>query len=203
MIIFLTLLLKLLPLYFLILLGFISAKFLKAQKETIARLLIYIIAPVVIFYGTYSAKITAANLSMPLIFFIIGSTISLLFLQIGKYFYKNDSTKNILSFASGCGNVGYFGLPVISAILGEEAFSLAVLTILGIIFYENSLGFFITARGHHSIKNSFKKVVRLPIIYAFLFGLTLNLLNIKLNRIIIDTILNFKSAYSLLGMMII
>src|SRR5690348_8810287 len=45
----LSLLIKLIPLYCVILLGFLAGRYLHAQKETIGSLLIYIIAPFVIF----------------------------------------------------------------------------------------------------------------------------------------------------------
>lgn len=203
MTIFTTILLKLIPLYLMILIGFIGARVLKTQKETVAKLLIYIIAPAVIFYGTYTAEINFANLSLPILFFCLASAMALIFLIIGNIFLKNDSTKNILAFTAGTGNTGYFGLPVISAVLGDQAFSLAVLAILGFVLYENSVGFFITANGSHTTKESLWKVIKLPTIYAFLIGLFLNLLNIHIGDITTSMIGHFKGAYTLLGMMII
>jgi len=203
MTIFLTLLLKLIPLYLMILLGFIAAKVLGAQRETVAKLLIYIIAPAVVFYGTFSAELTLANLSLPVLFFLICCSMCLVFFGIGKIVYKNDSTKNILAFTAGAGNTGYFGLPVALMLFGDEAFCLAVLAILGYIFYENSLGFYITAKGNYTARESLMKVVRLPTIYAFFVGIICNLLNLNLGEIGLTTIEYFKGAYSLLGMMII
>ena len=201
--IFFTIIFKLIPLYFLIVLGYIAAKKLNVQKETIAKLLIYIIAPTVIFYGAYTTKINFANLSLPLLFMTISSVMSLLFLKIGGFVYKKESTKNILALAAGTGNTGYFGLPVVFAILGEEAFSLAVLSILGFILFENTLGFYITAKGNHSAKESLMKVLKLPIIYAFSLGLFFNLLSIDLGQNVLSIIDVFKGAYTLLGMMMI
>lgn len=201
--IFLTLLVKLIPLYAMIFLGYIAAHRLRAQKETIGKILIYIIAPIVIFSGTYTTKITVANLALPVIFYIICSCIALLFFGIGHYVFKQDSTKNILAFAAGAGNTGYFGLPVAAALFGEQAFSYMVLSILGFILYENTLGFFLAARGNHTHTESMMKVVRLPTVYAFFIGLFLNYFQVDLGSIATTTIGHFKGAYTLLGMMII
>lgn len=203
MAIFITILLKLIPLYLMIILGFIGARVLKTQKETIAKLLIYIITPAVIFYGAYTAKINFANLSLPILFFCLASAMALIFLMIGNLIFKKDSTKNILAFTAGAGNVGYFGLPIISAILDERVFSLAVLSVLGIVLYENSVGFYLTAKGNYTGKESLLKVIKLPTIYAFFIGLLLNLFNVHLGDIAAATISHFKGAYTLLGMMII
>ncbi|OGJ49233.1 hypothetical protein A2229_03885 [Candidatus Peregrinibacteria bacterium RIFOXYA2_FULL_33_7] len=203
MTVFTTILIKLIPLYLMILLGYIGAKKLKAQKETIAKLLIYIIAPAVIFYGTYTVEINFANLSLPILFFALCCLIALLFLAIGTLVFKQDSTKNILAFTAGTGNTGYFGLPVVLTLFGDQAFSLAVLSILGFLLYENSLGFFLTAKGNHTVKESVMKVIKLPTVYAFFIGLIFNYLNVNLGDIAVTTIESFKGAYTLLGMMII
>ncbi|MBI96070.1 transporter [bacterium] len=201
--IFMTILLKIIPLYLMIYLGFVATKYLEVGKEGIAKLLIYMIGPVVIFYGTYTVQLNFANLTLPLLFLIISCLICLLFLWIGNKIFKNDSTKNILAFTSGTGNTGYFGLPVVMGVLGEEAFSLAVLSILGFVLYENTLGFFITAKGSHTAYESFKKVLKLPTVYAFFAGLTLNYLGFNLGELAVTTIQSFKGAYTLLGMMLI
>ncbi len=203
MTVFITILLKLIPLYLMILLWYIASKVLKAQKETIAKLLIYIIAPTVIFLWTYTVEINMANLSLPILFFILCCIISLIFLAVGNFIFKKDSTKNILAFTSWTGNTWYFWLPVVLALFGNQAFSLAVLSILGFVLYENSLGFFLTAKGHNTVKESVMKVIKLPTIYAFFIGLLFNYFSVNLGDIAITTIENFKWAYTLLGMMII
>ena len=200
---FTTILLKLIPLYLMISLGYIAARRLKAQKETVAKILIYIIAPAVIFYGAYTTEMNFASLSLPVFFFILACLISLFFYGIGRLTYREDSTKNILAFTSGTGNTGYFGLPVIYAVLGENAFSLAVLSILGFVLYENTLGYYFIAKGHYSTKESVRKVLKLPIVYAFAIGLLFNFFSLHLGDLAVTTISHFKGAYTLLGMMII
>jgi predicted permease len=67
---FLFLVAKLIPLYLLIAVGFVAAKYLNAKKETLASLLIYVIAPVVVFYGVATTKLTVSALALPIIFFV-------------------------------------------------------------------------------------------------------------------------------------
>jgi len=200
--VFLTLLLKLIPLYIIILLGFIGGKYLGAKKETLASLLIYIIAPIIIFNGVVTTKISISSLSLPVLFFVLASITSIIFYKIAGYFWK-DSSKNILGFTAGTGNTGYFGLPVAYAIFSQDLIGLVVLSILGFVLYENSVGFFITERGHHTIKESLFKVLKLPTIYAFFLGLLINLSGVHLGQIYTDTITSFRGAYTILGMMII
>ena len=202
--IFFTLLLKIIPLYVLIFLWFLSVRVLQVEKESVARLLIYMIAPIVIFLGTYSADITLATLSLPLLFFCISSLISLIFLVIWIVVYgKENALRSILAFTAGTGNAWYFGLPVIYALFGEEMFSLAVLSILWFVLYENTLWFFLIAKGKFSLKQSIYKVLKLPTIYAFTLGIALNTYQVEIPASLMSTLENFKWAYVLFWMMII
>lgn len=202
MLIFLTLIAKIIPLYFLIALGFVAGKYLQASKETVARLLIYIIAPAVIFNSVFTTPIAANVLSLPVLFFVLCCLICLVTFIISKHIWS-DATKNILAFTAGTGNTGYFGLPVAIALFGADIAGLVVISTLGFVLYENSLGFFITARGHHSIKESVTRVLKLPTIYAFVIALILNILGIKLGQAYTDFALLFRGAYTVLGMMLI
>ncbi len=202
MTIFFTLLVKLIPFYLFIFLGFIAGKYLRAHKESIASIVIYIVTPVIVFHGAATTPINIGTMSLPLIFFLISSSMCLLVYSIVKHIWQ-DSTRNILAFTAGSGNTGYFGLPVAIAIFGEKATPLVVLCIMGFVLYENSLGFFITARGHHTVGESIRKVLKLPSIYAFIFGLLVNISGIPMGSIYLDTVTIFRGAYTLLGMMII
>ncbi len=194
------LVLKLIPLYLIIVCGFIAGKYLNVKKESISPLLIYIIAPAVIFYGTEQAVLTPSLLALPALTFVIACLISLVFYQIGKKIWI-DSTANILGFTAGTGNTGYFGLPVITLLLGNDVLSTVVLAGLGFILYEHTLGYFLVARNQFTIKQSLLKLTKLPTIYAFLLGL---ILNQQANSPLLISVLDqFKGAYTILGMMII
>lgn len=201
--VFISLLIKLLPLYTLIFIGYIAARYLKVAKEPVAKLLVYVMNPAVLLYGTWKAEMTVSNLTLPAFFFLISCATSLLFLQIGKIFWKNDSTKNILAYTSGTANTGYFGLPVILMLFGEQTFAVAALALFGFSLYENTLGFYITARGNHGIRESFLKVLKLPAIYAFFTGILLNYFHVYLPFEVSEPLDYFKGTYSILGMMMI
>jgi len=201
-IIFTTLLSKLLPLYVVVLLGWLAGRYLKVQKESIAPLLIYVISPVIVFNGLLNTEISVANLSLPILYFVSASMICVAFYFIARYFWSS-SEKNIIAFAAGAGNTGYFGLPVVLALFGEESLGIAVLLILGIIVYENTIGFYITAKGQYTGKEALKKVLMLPALYAFVFGLIIKALHVPISSGVMDIISSFRGAYVVLGMMLI
>lgn len=200
--VFSTLIVKLVPLYLIIAVGLCAGKFLHVQKDTIAKILIYIVAPVIVFHGVVTTQLNAGILLLPVIFFSVASILSLLFYKVASLWWS-DSTRNILAFTSGTGNTGYYGLPVAVAIFGESVVGIVALSVLGMILYESTVGFFITARGHHTVEESIRKILRLPTVSAFIIGLSVNLSGIKLGQVYLDTAMLFRGTYTVLGMMII
>jgi predicted permease len=180
----------------------VAARYLAVQKETIATLLIYIISPIVIFSGVVVAPQTIASITLPLLAYGISTLLCLSFYILGTRIWTG-SEKNILAFSAGAGNVGYFGLPVIIALFGEQAFSYAVLFIFGLVLYECTLGYYITAKGRYSTRESLIKLVKLPTIYAFLLGAIINILHINIGGNIQEAVLSVRGAYSVLGMMLV
>ncbi len=202
MVVFLLLVGKLIPLYALIGLGYVAGKRLKVAKEAIAKLQIYIIVPVVVFHGTIIAQLDRSVLALPVVFYVIAVTLCLLSYFIGGFVFR-DSTRNIQAFAAGTGNTGYFAIPVAISLFGEKAFPLVVIANFGLLMYEATLGLFMVARGSFGVEDSIKKVFGMPLMYAFAIGLLLNMLHVQAPQALLDMALNFRGAYTVLGMMII
>lgn len=202
MLVFTTLLVKLLPLYCIVFLGYIAGSRLDVKKESIAQLLIYIISPIIVFYGVVTTELNSALLSLPVLFFILCCLFCIVFYRIGKIFWEG-SEKNILAYTCGNGNSGYFGLPVTLALFGDQFLGIAVLASFGFILYDGSLGFFMVARGRHTVKEAISQILHLPVLYAFFFGLVVNYLHISLHPIILETLINFRGMFVVLGMMLI
>jgi hypothetical protein len=202
MLIFLTLFVKIIPLYVFIILGFVAGKFLKVNKESIAPILIYIVAPIIVFYGVVTTKLSYSSLSLPFLCFFISIFLSTIFYFVGKLIWK-DSTKNIFAYASGQGNFGYFGLPIALILFPKSLVGLYIMGILGFNVFDASVGFFLVARGHHTVSESIKKVILLPTLYGFILGLIINSMNINLGSIFVDAVGNVRGVYTVLGMMLI
>lgn len=200
--VFLDLVSKIISLYFIIFLGYLAGKRFKVNKESIASLLIYFIAPLVVFNGVVTAPFNAEIILLPFFFFSLATIISGIFYFIGQFFWQG-SERNVLAFTAGVGNVGYFGLPVVIALFGEHYLPVAVLSILGFILYENSVGYYFAARGHFNPKDAFMKVLRLPTVYAFMLGVLFLTLHISMPESISALFVNFRGAYSILGMMLV
>jgi predicted permease len=200
--IFASLLAKIIPLYLNILLGYIANKFLDVNRDSIAKMMVFLINPIIIFNGVMNVDLKPSILTLPILTFSVASGLCVLFYHLSKQIWQ-DSTKNIMAFSAGSGNTGYFGLPLALLLFDNEGEGIYVLAILGITLYENSLGYYVLAKGSYPAWECIKKLIRLPSIYAFFGGLLLNSAGFELPQILVDFMVNVKGAFAVLGMMII
>jgi predicted permease len=201
MTLFFILLLKIFPLYVNILLGYIATKYLNITREAIANLLIYILGPIVVFSATISVKIDMAILFLPIFFYILSSVIAFLLL----YLYQNswnDPSGNILAFSGATGNTGYFGIPLAVIFFPPYLTDIYIFIVLSSLLYESTTGFYVTAKGNFTVKQSLQKIMKLPLIYAFIIGIIFNLVGISIPEELTTYTAQFKGAYGILGMML-
>lgn len=200
--VFFTLLLKVFPLYINIVLGFLSTKLLGVQREQIANILMYILAPIVVFSATLSVEINIQTVMLTVFLFVFCSVLAFLSLFIwGKSW--NDPTGNILAFSAGTGNTGYFGIPLAIILFPPELANIYIFTVLASLLYESTTGFYVTAKGNFTFKEVLKKMSKLPPLYAFVLGIILNLIGVEIPEAISAYTGQFKGAYGILGMMML
>ncbi len=202
MAVFLALLLKLLPLYILIALGYVSGRYLRVQRDSVAFLLLYAVAPIVVFEGARTVALRADTLALPFFFLVLCSALCAIFYIVASFFWK-DATRNLAAFASADGNTGYFGIPAALALFSPSILGVVVLGSMGFLLFESTFGFFILARGKFSLRQSMGKVLRLPLLYAFLIGLAANLIHLSLLSGFQAAMIDVRGAYTVLGMMTI
>ena len=198
----LALLLKLLPLYITVGLGWLAGRFLNASGSHIAGIMLYIVTPSVVFSGVMSAPLSTSVILLPFVVFGFCTLIGLMHLVIARG-WLNNASANLIPLSVGTGNTGYFGIPVALLLFGDRGLSIYIVCLLGTTLYENSIGFYLAARGRYGVRDCLLKVARLPSIYAFCLAVALNLADVAMPTILIPLFDNLRGAYSILGMMII
>ncbi len=199
---FFIILMKIFPLYINVILGYVSSRYLAVKRESIATILIYILGPIVTFSAAVSVKIDLAVVSLPIFLYIFCSIIAFASLWIWGKSWDNP-TGNILAFSAGTGNTGYFGIPLAIIFFEPGLADIYIFTVLASLLYESSTGFYVTAKGNFTVKESLLKVSRLPILYAFILGVILNLAGVSIPEEISAYTGQFKGAYGILGMMML
>lgn len=183
-------------------LGWLAARRLAIDPRPIATLLIYLIAPLTFFRGLVLGGPTPAYLLLTLAAFLVASLLCLLVSRLVRHGFA-DQEAALLAFSAGTGNTGYFGLPIAMVLLPPQGVTLYLFCVLGITLYEFTLGFYISARGRFSVRESLLKIFRLPLIYAFAAALLVSGLGLGIPAPVMQGLEAFPATYTLLGMMII
>ena len=182
--------------------GFLSGKYSNVDKDSIASLLFYFIAPIVFFAIPTSTQLTFTALSVTALTFVLSTMLGFFsYWLYGKVW--RDSHRNILALSAGTGNSGYVVLPIAVTLFDDYTLSIYALGLIGIAIYEVSVGCYFCARSVSSFKQSVVTVIRLPILNAFFFGCVMSLTGFQLPDFFDEFINNMKGAFSILGMVTI
>ncbi|MEH6564885.1 MAG: AEC family transporter [Halopseudomonas sp.] len=198
----LALLYKLLPLYVTVGLGWLAGRYLDASGKHIAGIMMYIVTPSVIFAGVMNAPLSPEVVLLPFLTFSLCSLLGLLHLWLARR-CLHDGSANMIPLSVGTGNTGYFGIPVALLLFGEQGLSIYIVCMLGTTLFENSVGFYLAARGRFGVRDCLIKVLRLPSLYAFFLAVLLNFGGMSIPAAFMPLFDNLRGAYSIFGMMII
>lgn len=193
---------KVIPLYLNVLLGYLAGRLLDVPLNAITRLMFYMIAPLIMFNGTLFMRLDVSILSLPFLTYTISCIMALTFYWIASKIWE-DPSKNLVAFSAGTGNAGYYGLPLALLLFNEQGAGIYMMSLLGMVLFENSLGFYICEQGRHSPRDCLIKTLKLPILYAFLLAMVLNSLHVPIPNVFQEFMCHIKGTYTVLGMMIL
>ena len=173
---------NLIPLYGLILLGYISGRWLDVNLHSVARLNLFIFLPIVTMGAMVKMDFNPAYIVLPFVMMGISYTIALGSYNIAKMYWK-DGTANLIGAGGVNGNALYFGLPLIIAMFGPAGAGIYVLMNVGPQINNNTLAYYLVARGQFTVKESLKKLMWFPVIHALWIGLALNFAGVEMGGI--------------------
>jgi predicted permease len=168
-----TLIANIIPLHILIGLGYIAGRRLDVNLNSLARVAIFIISPIVIFGAIAQLDFDARYILLPFLIFGISLTITLPAYALAQKRWRSNMA-NLIGLGSVSGNTGYFGLPIVLALYGADGAGIYLFMNFATTISENIIGYFLAARGHHTVRESLLKVARLPALYALAAGLLWN-----------------------------
>jgi predicted permease len=132
---------KLVPLLLFVFGGYLLDRFLKIDQRTLAAVLVYLLSPMLVCGSVVSAQIGYGDLVLPLL--VLGLTNFFAFTSsflAKKSFDPREAS--LIAFCAAVPNTGFFGIPLVSALLGEEALVHQVLLAyigVGITCYTSAL----------------------------------------------------------------
>lgn len=165
-----------LPVGLIILIGFIVGRTLPLQGSTLSQLALYVLSPALVVDSLYRTKLSVASSSKLLMGFALTSIAIYVIVGVINRLLKlppalSRGVTAIVMFP----NNGNMGLPVATFALGAAGLDRAIVYMLGSIFVMFCLGPAII-QGKGIIKG-LKLTLKLPLLWAILFGLSLRLLS--------------------------
>lgn len=168
-----------LPVGLIITIGYIAGRKLKLEQSTLSQVSVYILAPALVANSLYKTNVSGQSITKILFAYAL---ISIILFGLVFLFTKllNISKKERQSWIAIvlCPNNGNMGLPVVTFALGEQGLERAIIYMIGSsILLFGVLPAILKGAG---FKEATRLTWRLPLIWAMLLGVSLNLLNVDL-----------------------
>lgn len=174
-----TLLPAILPVGLIISIGFIVGRTLPLQPSTLSQLALYVLSPALVIDSLYRTELSLDSSSRLLIGFGLTSiVIYVLVIAVNRLFNLEDSLSRAITAVVMFPNNGNMGLPVATFALGAAGLDRAIIYMLGSSFLMFCFGpAMIRGKG---LVQGFKLTLRLPLVWAILFGVSLRWLSIQI-----------------------
>jgi predicted permease len=170
--------LSILGIYLFIFLGFWGKRHFgaKLDEKSMVLLSIYLLQPMLVFWGLTRRPIDRTVIEAPGIFLLVIALILLISLPLVRRYFRDPKERSILLVASIVGNTGNLGIPLGIALFGEVSVIYTSIINLANVFLVFTVGVYFYSRGAFSIQESVKNIFRLPAIWfgsgAILFNLS-------------------------------
>lgn len=100
-------------------------------------------------------------------------------------------------------NIAFFGIPVVTALFGEESVSVLICIYLGSALYGDTIGFYQVARTKQSAAEARREVFKIPFLYVFVAGVVCKIAGTETPESIKPAANVVSFAVSAMGMMIV
>jgi predicted permease len=199
--------LNLLPLFVIILFGYLFGATLKIKNyENLSKIILFIFWPIVAFNAISTMELSAQMLLLPIIFFFTTTIIALASKRFAEKSTKWDKKLvRTFSYSAGSGNVIFVGLPALMIILGEKYVPILLICVVGYIIYDSSVGYLIMSGEKLDWEKMVQKLIRFPPIIGIMLGLLFLLFGIDLSdneayRFVVD---NSQITMATLGLFLV
>jgi predicted permease len=175
-------LLSVVAIYSFILFGFIAKKRFgdEIDEKSLTLISMYILQPLLTFWGLNGVELNYDLIYAPMLYFCIVVATMIVTLLIGKRLLKDSKDRSIFTITTLITNTGNLGIPLGIAIFGEASIAYTTMINIANLFFIYTFGVYFYSKGTHSIKESLKNIIKLPIIWFALVALLFNYLHIDM-----------------------
>lgn len=169
------------PVFLLVAAGFLFAHWKKISLTAVTEIIVYLGTPSLVFGSLASKPLQPADIA------VLFTGILIIFAAVGLlirlYFFCFRFHSRGFALPTLFMNAGNMGIPLALFAFGQAGFQRATLMFVMITFLQYSLGIYIL-NGH----SNWTEIFRLPLIYAAVAGLCVNLAQIKIPELLLQPV---------------
>jgi len=175
------------PVFLLIAAGFVFAHWKKINLASVTEIIVYLGTPSLVFSSLASKPLYAGDI------IVLSAGVLLIFTGVGLlirlYFFLTGFSSRGFALPTLFMNAGNMGIPLALFAFGQEGLQRATLMFVIITFLQYSLGIYIlNGRGNWT------EIFRLPLIYAAIAGLIVNLAQVKIPELLLQPVVMLGQA---------
>ena len=178
-----SLLLIIFPVFFIFAIGFIGQKLIGVDIKSISTAALYLMSPFLAFRTFYSNPLTWDYFYIILFSLLLSFILFVIIWIIAKVMKATRSERSAMILGGVFMNSGNYGAPVVLFALGSIGFDYAVIMMVFQSLLMNSFGIFFASIGGSekaTWRDALQRVVRMPLIYAAILGLLLQVFQLTL-----------------------
>jgi malate permease and related proteins len=194
---------SILGIYLFIAVGF-GAKYTFKEKiddRTITLLSVYFLQIFLTFWGLLKRPIDTELLFAPSLYLVITLISLALMIPLSKMLFHDPKERSIATVGALIGNTGNLGIPLGIALFGEVSVPYLTLINLVNVFVVYTIGVFYYSRGEFSVRDSLINILKLPVLWAALIAIALNLANYHPSEAVDKTLM--MGAYASMTMQLV
>lgn len=148
----------------------------KIDDRTITLLSVYFLQIFLTFWGLLKRPIDMELIFAPALYLGISLLALLLMIPLANILFRDPKERSIATVAALIGNTGNLGIPLGIALFGEQSVPYLTLINLVNVFVVYTIGVFYYSRGEFSVRDSLLNILKLPVLWAAMVAIVLNLI---------------------------
>jgi malate permease and related proteins len=175
--------------------GFLLARYLGVQVQTVSRVTFYALAPALVFNMLVSSQVEASQVGRMVLFYMLVTASAALMARLAAIPLKLDrpslSAFMLVVISSNSGN---YGLPVAMLAFGREALAFASVYFLTSSLFSYTGGILIAASGRRTFAEAVRGVLRVPAVYGAAAAALTMIVHVAIPRAVMQPVMMLSDA---------
>ena len=156
-----------LPVFFIIFLGFLLRKYGRVDLKTFSRAQLYILSPALAFMSLAKPEVDTALILQVLVFVLCLEAVLLgVTLGVGYMTKRDRAERQAMTLASILMNTGFYGIPVCVLAFGDWGLVYATIYMVASSITQSTLGIFLASAGRGNAREALANVFKVPLIWS-------------------------------------